>query len=129
MTITPLKTVLLVDDDLQLVKIIKDNLREQGYIVYCGFDGNMAVDLARKYHPQIILMDVDMPYTNGLQAFEHLRSDPATARIPVIFISGVVSRMIRPIIDSAPRAAHLKKPLDLIDLTSVMREFIQTYAA
>ena len=123
------KTVLIIDDDLRFVKLVRDTLREEGYTVYCGFDGHMAVDLAQAHHPDLILMDVNMPMMNGLQAFQRLRTDAETSRIPIILISEVVSQIVYPLLASAPRAAHLKKPLDLVDLTSLTREFIQLYAA
>jgi CheY-like chemotaxis protein len=125
----PVKTILLVDDDLHFVKLIKSILCEEGYTVYCGFDGNMAVDLAKKHHPDLIMMDINMPYMDGLKAFRHLRSMDQTSRIPVIFVSEVISQIIHPVLDSAPRASHLKKPLDLVDLTSLTRQLIQLYAA
>ncbi len=123
------KTILIADDDLRLIKLLKENLQAEGYIVYCGFDGGMAVSLAKKHHPDVILMDVNMPYMDGLKAFRTLRATAETANIPVVFISEMMSQVIYPIVESSPRAAHLKKPLDLIDLTSFLRHFIQRYAA
>jgi DNA-binding response OmpR family regulator len=122
-------SVLLVDDDKQLVKLLKDNLQEQGYVVYCGYDGGMGVALAQRYRPDLILMDVNMPNVDGLQAFQKLRTDAKTAQIPVVFISEMMSQVIYPIVDSSPRAALLKKPLDLVDLNSFLRQFLQRYTA
>lgn len=121
-------TILIVDDDKQLVNLLKDDLHQQGYSVYCGYDGGMGVALAQKYRPDAILMDVNMPYVDGLKAFQRLRKDPRTTHIPVIFISDMLSQMIYPIVSAAPRAAHLKKPLDLVDLNSFLRQFLQRYA-
>lgn len=123
------KKVLIIDDDLSFVKLIKDNLQEEGYTVYCGFDGHMGIELAHTNHPDVILMDVSMPFMNGLQAFKHLRADQETARIPVVFISSVIPQIIRSVVDTSPRAAHLKKPIDLIELASFLRQFIQLHAA
>jgi len=125
----PLKSILLIDDDLHLVKLLKDSLQREGYRVYCGFDGGMAVHLAHKYHPDVILLDVNMPYVDGLKAFDQLRSKRDTAGIPVVFISDMVSQVIYPTVRSSPRAAYLKKPIDLIDLNSFLRQFIEHAAA
>ena len=124
-----MKSILLVDDDMKFVKMVKEILEEEGYTVHCGYDGHMAVHLAQIYHPDLILMDVSMPMMDGIQAFQKLRAVTETSRIPVIFLSEVVSQIIYPILKSAPRAAHLKKPLDLPDLTSLARQFISSYAA
>src|SRR5437868_555928 len=99
------KTVLLIDDDLKLVKILKDNLHEEGYNVYCGYDGGVALSMAQKVRPDLILLDVDMPHVNGLAAFEKLRGDQKTAQIPIVFITSINSQMLQPVVQYASKAA------------------------
>lgn len=123
----PPRSVLVIDDDQSLVKLLKDNLKLEGYRVYSGNDGNVAVTMATKHRPDVILMDVSMPKMNGLKAFEQLRSNQKTSHIPVIFISEMMSQVIYPVVESSPRAAHLKKPLDLVDLSSFLRQFIERF--
>ena len=125
----PGHSVLLVDDDKQLVKLLKSNLQEQG--LHCAIvvlTAAMGVSMAQRYRPDLILLDVSMPYVDGLQAFQKLRADVKTAQIPVIFISEMMSQVIYPLVARSPRAAHLKKPLDLVDLNSLLRQFLQRYA-
>lgn len=119
--------VLVVDDDASLVNLLKENFLSLGYKVSCGYDGQMAIALARHDQPDIILLDVNMPMTNGLKAFEFLRQGKDTYQIPIIFVSGELSKEIYPIISSTPRVAHLKKPMDLEHLNSMVRHFIQVY--
>ena len=83
--------------------------------------------LAKKHHPDAILMDVNMPMMDGLHAFKQLRSDPQTASIPVVFVSEVQSHLIYPVVEASPRAAHLKKPIDLDELSSFLRQFLERY--
>jgi DNA-binding response OmpR family regulator len=123
------RSILIIDDDIRLVKMLKENFQNEGYAVYCGFDGGMATILAQKHRPDLILMDVNMPYIDGLRAFQRLRTNHATAHIPVVFISEMVSHVIFPHVEFAPRSAYLKKPLDLIELNSFLRQFVQRYAA
>jgi CheY-like chemotaxis protein len=129
LNIKSVKSVLIIDDDRQFVKLVRDNLMKEGYTVHCGYDGHMAVTLAEAHRPDLILMDVNMPYMNGFKTFERLRAQEKTARIPVIFISEMVSQTVAPIVDASPRAAYLKKPVDLVDLSSLMRQFLVRYAA
>jgi len=124
-----MRSILLVDDDLQFVRLIRGILQEQGYIVYCGFDGNMAIELAQAHRPDLILMDVSMPFMDGLTAFRRLREDVWTAHIPVIFVTEAISQILYPVLDADPRSAHLKKPLDPVDLTSLLHQFLERYAA
>ncbi len=122
------RSILVIDDDQTLVKLLKDNLKQEGYRVYCGYDGNVAVTMATKHRPDVILMDVSMPRLDGLRAFHQLRANEKTSHIPVVFISEMMSQVIYPVVESSPRAAHLKKPLDLVDLASFLRQFIARFA-
>jgi CheY-like chemotaxis protein len=120
-------SILVVDDDPAIVHLLKDYLSSEGYEVVCGYDGQMAIQLARQRRPNLIIMDVNMPMTNGLKAFEYIRQSPATAAIPVIFVSGELSKDVYPVIASFSRVAHLKKPMDLENLNSMVRQFLQLY--
>lgn len=119
--------MLVVDDDPSIVNMLKEDLLAEGHNVSCGYDGQMAVRIARETHPDLIIMDVFMPLTNGIKALEYLRSFPETSTIPVIFISGELSQDVYPHIHNVPRVAHLKKPLDLESLNSFVKQFAGLY--
>jgi len=72
----------------------------------------------------LIILDVDMPVTNGLQALDKLRADPATKQIPVILMTGMVSGQVYPVIQNMPHVSHVKKPVDPDDLLSIVRHYI-----
>ncbi len=119
--------ILVVDDDPSIVNLLREALSMEGYEILCGFDGQMAVQMARKYLPDLIVMDVAMPMTNGLKAFQFLRAGEDTRLIPVIFVSGELSKDVYPIVEQGSRVAHLKKPMDLEHLSSMVRQFIRQY--
>jgi CheY-like chemotaxis protein len=121
------RRVLVVDDDPSIVNLIKEDLESLGFQVSCGYDGQMAIQLAHQEHPDLIILDVNMPMTNGLRAFEYLRRSPATQAIPIIFVSGELSKDVYPVVATAQRVAHLKKPMDLEHLNSMVRQFIRQY--
>ncbi len=125
----PPRKILIVDDDMDVIRVLKESLEVEGYGVMVGFDGQMAVNLARKQKPDLIILDVTMPMTNGFKALEFLRKFPETAGIPVIFLTGVSSQDVYPHLVKHTRVAHLKKPLDLADLHSVLSEFLPPAAA
>ena len=81
-------SILLIDDDLALLQMLKRALEDEGYGIVLGFDGQMALNLAKTRRPNLIIMDINMPMTNGLKALEFLRKAKETAAIPVIFLSG-----------------------------------------
>jgi CheY-like chemotaxis protein len=122
-------TILVVDDDTSIVHLLKENLEQEGYRVKTGYDGQMALQLAKSAKPSLIIMDVNMPMINGLKALEYLRALPETKSIPILFLSGETSSHVIPALGEASRVAHVKKPIDLEDLNSLVRELLSKYPA
>ena len=119
----PKPTIVVIDDDQHLVELIQEYLDAQGYVVYTALNGLHALPLAKTRKPAVMILDVDMPFTNGLQALRMLRDDPETKSIPVIMLTGVVSGEIFPVVEKLARVSHLKKPVSLEDLGSMVRHY------
>jgi CheY-like chemotaxis protein len=119
--------ILVIDDDQHLAKMIQDALEGRGHQVVVGYDGQMALSLARRHKPHLMVMDVNMPMTSGIKALEFLRQSPDTRDIPVIFLSGAASDTVYPTLEKNQRVAFLKKPLDLEELDSIVRHFLEKY--
>lgn len=81
------KTILVVDDERDLVDILSFNLRREQYDVMSAFDGETAVDLARRKVPDLILLDLMLPGIGGLEVCRNLRGDARTAGIPIIMLT------------------------------------------
>ena len=79
--------VLIVDDTQQNIQVLGTILHEQGYRINIAQDGVQALAVARKVHPDLILLDVMMPEMDGFEACRHLKADPATDDIPIIFLT------------------------------------------
>jgi two-component system chemotaxis response regulator CheY len=122
-------TILVVDDDPSIVHLLKENLEQEGYQVLEGYDGQAALQLAKSAKPSLIIMDVNMPLINGLKALEFLRGMAETKTIPILFLSGESSAKLVPALKSDPRVSHVKKPIDLDDLNSLVRQLIEKYPA
>ncbi|BDG06407.1 GGDEF domain-containing protein [Anaeromyxobacter oryzae] len=111
------------------------------YEVLTASDGLEAVDLARAERPDVVLLDVNMPRLDGFQALERLRGDPATAEIPVIFVSarsddavkvrsldlGAVDYLQKPFSERELRA-RVERTLRLVRSQTALRELAQTDA-
>ena len=82
------KRVLIVDDDIMTLKILKKYL-EDTYDVVTENAGYRFVDKMASYEADLILLDIEMPVVNGVQAFEELIKNPELKDIPVVFLSGV----------------------------------------
>ncbi|MDR1175455.1 MAG: DNA-binding response regulator [Treponema sp.] len=82
-------TVLVIDDDTALLKMAHELLSEQ-YAVSLAKSGREAVSLLEKgFAPDIILLDIVMPFMNGYETFERLRNIPEACDIPVVFLTGL----------------------------------------
>lgn len=81
------KRILIVDDDLVFVKILKNRLEVAGYDVLSALDGIKGVQMARKERPDLIIMDILMPGLDGHKACELIKKSSITWNIPVIYVT------------------------------------------
>jgi two-component system phosphate regulon response regulator PhoB len=79
--------VLLVDDEPDFLRLIQDVLKEEGFLVFTARDGLQALKAARDSHPEVILLDWNLPGQDGLSVCKALKADPATRDIPVLMLT------------------------------------------
>jgi two-component system alkaline phosphatase synthesis response regulator PhoP len=82
------KKVLVVDDDVKTVELVKLYLNRDGYKVITGYTGTDALKLAREHHPDLIVLDVMMPGMNGLDVCRTLRSE---SEVPIIMLTALTT--------------------------------------
>jgi two-component system alkaline phosphatase synthesis response regulator PhoP len=80
-------TILLVDDEQDILEIVGYNLEQEGYNVITATDGKEAVGKAKKHMPQLIIMDVMMPEMDGIEACEHIRRIPELNNVIITFLT------------------------------------------
>jgi two-component system sensor histidine kinase ChiS len=83
------EAILLVDDNPTNLQLLFETLDGRGYKLLIAKDGNAALSIARKACPNLILLDIMMPEIDGYEVCRQLKADPATAEIPVIFLSAL----------------------------------------
>lgn len=81
-------TIMIADDSRTVIHALKKILMSSGYETIPAFDGEQAVEVAMKWKPDLILMDIVMPRMNGFEATRALAQDSDTADIPIIIVSG-----------------------------------------
>ena len=81
------KTVLVVDDEKDLVELISYDLKRNGYDVLCAYDGNAALDLATREVPDLIVLDLMLPGLEGTEVARRLKADARTAQVPIIMLT------------------------------------------
>jgi DNA-binding response OmpR family regulator len=86
-SITPAKTVLVVDDEQDILDLVRFRLEHDGYRVLTASDGETGLTLARAERPDLCILDVMMPKLSGLEVLTQLRGDPATDATRVILLT------------------------------------------
>lgn len=82
----PLK-VLVCDDERHIVRLIQVNLEREGYKVVTAYDGKEGLEKVQSEKPDLMVLDVMMPYMDGFEVLKTLRRDAATADLPVIMLT------------------------------------------
>jgi len=82
-------SILAVDDNPLNLRLLETTLTKEGYRVLSSKEGPLARDLAVREKPDLILLDIKMPGEDGFEVIKNLKNNPATAAIPVIFLTGV----------------------------------------
>lgn len=84
-----MKKILVADDEKDILEIINYNLSAEGYEIFTAKDGNEALDVARKQHPDLIILDVMMPYKTGMEVCQILRTDDKFSETLIIFLTAL----------------------------------------
>lgn len=84
---THVTRLLSIEDDIAMGQFLKAVFTSHGFAVELAADGREGLALARRHPPDLIILDLLMPYKNGFEVLRELRADPATRAVPVIFLS------------------------------------------
>jgi len=87
------KTILIVDDELDIINLLNFNLQNEGFRTLTATDGEQGLETALSSHPDLIILDVMMPKMDGLEVLRALRRQEETRHIPVIFLTAKDSEM------------------------------------
>jgi phosphate regulon transcriptional regulator PhoB len=79
--------ILIVEDDHDIVEMVKYNLKEQGYVTVSAFNGKQGIKLAEKEQPDLIILDIMLPVVDGFEVCRTLKNNRTTANIPIIILS------------------------------------------
>ena len=108
----------MVEDTAEIREIYRRVLTTAGYHILMARDGADGVCQAKRYRPDLIIMDISLPVLDGLAAAQELKSDAAFAHIPIIFVSGDAFAAHR--VHAAGGAMLLAKPVRLTELLAAV---------
>ncbi|HOC72346.1 MAG TPA: response regulator [Candidatus Hydrogenedentes bacterium] len=104
------KTILVVDDEPDVVSLLETTLKAEGFNVLTAYDGIAALDLCTTERPDLVLLDLMMPMMSGYEVCEQIKANPLTKNIPVLCISSAHTPEARAQCFRAGAAELLKKP-------------------
>jgi two-component system cell cycle response regulator DivK len=117
--------ILIVEDNDKNLKLVRDILQVKGHATVEAGTAEDGIRIAGERKPDLILMDIQLPGMNGIDALGVLRSEPATARIPVIAVTASVMQQDRKHITEAGFDAYLGKPLDLKEFLATVKRVLE----
>ena len=118
--------ILIVEDNEKNMKLVRDVLQVKGYRTLEAGSAEDGIALARARKPDLVLMDIQLPGMNGIEALGVLRADPATAAIPVIAVTASVMQQDRNLITQAGFDAYIGKPINLKEFLEAVRTMIES---
>lgn len=120
------KKILIVDDDEKNLKLLRVILQNSGYGIREAKNGEEAVKLAKEHIPALIFMDIRMPVMDGITAAKILKSEPSTAKIPIIAITASTMKGDRErILREAECDEYLRKPIDVKSFMNVVKRYLE----
>ncbi|OHB88190.1 MAG: hypothetical protein A3D13_05005 [Planctomycetes bacterium RIFCSPHIGHO2_02_FULL_40_12] len=119
------KKILIVDDNQMNMELASDLLGVNGYQVFQAGDAKTGIDIAKKEKPDLILMDVQLPGMDGLQATSILKEDVETRDIPVIALTAHAMKGDEEKILEAGCAGYISKPIDTRKFPGKVKDFLK----
>jgi two-component system, cell cycle response regulator DivK len=120
--------VLVVEDNETSMKLFRDVLRATGYRTLEASTGSEAVRLAAEHAPDLVLMDIQLPDIDGVEALSRLRVDERTASIPVLALTAQAMHGDRRRFLAAGFDGYMSKPVNLVELLRVVRQYCDRWA-
>ena len=116
-------TVLVVEDNELNLELITDVLSIAGYTIIAARDGVSALVIAAESQPDLILMDIQLPGMDGLEATRQLKKNPATASIPVVAVTSFAMKGDREKVEEAGCAGYFVKPINVRTIADDIRKY------
>jgi DNA-binding response OmpR family regulator len=122
------KKILIVDDEPDMLSFLATFLQDNGFEIISAVDGKDCFEKAKKFHPDLITLDISMPEESGVKAFRNIQETEETKDIPVIIITGI-SKDFKKFIHTRkhvqPPIAYMEKPIDTSELLAKINEVLK----
>jgi two-component system response regulator VicR len=105
-------TILVVEDELDVQKVVAKRLSSRGFTVHCASDGYQAVQKAHKIAPDLIVLDLQLPAGDGLSVLRKLRISKNTKKTHIVVLTGMTNELFKQSVLTEGVDAYLQKPYD-----------------
>lgn len=116
--------ILVVEDNELNLKLFCDLLRAHGYSAEPVRDGREAVERARSFGPDLIVMDIQMPHISGLELIEQLKADPALRHMPIMAVTAYAAKGDEERIRDAGAEGYVSKPISVVKFVEAVRALL-----
>lgn len=118
------KKVLVVEDNELNSRLFCDLLKAHGYDAQPVRDGRDALDRARLFDPDLVIMDIQLPHVSGLELIHQMKADPQLAAKPIMAVTAYAGKGDEEEIRAAGAEAYVSKPIAVIRFVETVRELI-----
>jgi len=116
------KKILIVDDEVNFLKILKLNLEAKDYSVVMAFDGEEALRKFKSEKPDVVILDIMLPKLNGDEVCREIRNDPVLSKTPVIMLTGKDADVDRIVARVIGADIYITKPSDFEKLNNAIKK-------
>jgi two-component system, cell cycle response regulator DivK len=120
--VTASERILVVEDNPKNMKLVRDVLQATGYRILEATTGGRAVELASEHRPDLVLMDIQLPDIDGVEALGRLRADERTAAIPVLALTAQAMEGDRERFLAAGFDGYVSKPVNIAELVATVKQ-------
>jgi two-component system, cell cycle response regulator DivK len=117
-------TIMVVEDYDDTRHLLKRVLEKKGYQVLEAVNGQEAIEIADREHPNLILMDLDLPILDGIGATQHIRQQQATKEVPIVAVTAYPMTYTRVKAFARGCNEYLAKPIDFDELDKVLMRYM-----
>jgi CheY-like chemotaxis protein len=120
----PDREILIIEDNLKNLKLIRDVLQFHGYTTYEAESGEDGIELALKQSPALILMDVSLPGIDGSAAMKLLKSDARTQHTPIVALTAFAMKGDRERLLAEGFDGYIAKPINIKEIPALIEQYL-----
>ena len=122
-------TILVIDDEKDLIELVRYNLEKEGYDVIAATDGQSGLEVIKRHRPELVVLDLMMPGIDGLQVCQRLRADQRSARMPVIMLTAKATEADRIVGLELGADDYITKPFSPREVVARVKAVLRRTAA